>query len=89
MKSKRVWHFGNDIIKEDENYEHLGIISNKYLSKKLNIATDKLKGTYFRILLKETLHPLRCSPITKLWYYQEHCMAVTIWKILRIVKSLY
>ena len=37
MKSKRIWHFGNDIIKEDENYKHLGIINNKYLSKKVNI----------------------------------------------------
>ena len=61
MKSKRVCHFGNDIIKEDENYKHLGIINNKYLSKKVNIknATDKLKGTYFSlvnsgILLQET-----------------------------------
>ena len=32
MKSKREWHFGNDIIKEDENYKHLGFINNKYLS---------------------------------------------------------
>ena len=72
MKSKRVWHFGNDIIKEDENYKHLGIINNKYLNKKVNIkdATDKLKGTYFSlvnsgILLQETLHPLTCSTIYK------------------------
>ena len=72
MKSKRKWHFGNDIIKEDENYKHLGIINNKFLSKKVNIkdATDKLKGTYFSlvnsgILLHETLHPLTCSTIYK------------------------
>ena len=72
MKSKRVWRFGNDIIKENENYKHLGIINNKYLSKKLNIkdVTDKLKGTYFSlansgILLQETLHPLTCITIYK------------------------
>ena len=72
MKSKRKWHFGNDIIKEDENYKHLGIINNNFLSKKVNIkdATDKLKGTYFSlvnsgILLQETLHPLTCSTIYK------------------------
>ena len=36
MKSRRVWRFGNDIIKENENYKHLGIINNKYLSKKVS-----------------------------------------------------
>ena len=50
MKSKRALRFGNDIIKENENYKHLGIIINNiYLSKKVNIkdVIDKLKGTYF------------------------------------------
>ena len=72
MRSKREWHFGNGIIKKDENYKHLGIINSKYLSKKVNIkvATDKLKGTYFslansEILLQEMLHPLTCSTIYK------------------------
>ena len=53
MKSKQVLRFGNDIIKENENYKYLGIINNKYLSKKVNIkdVTDKLKGTYFVLLI--------------------------------------
>ena len=62
MKSKRVCRFGNDIIKENENYKHLGIINNKYLSKRVNNkdVTDTLKGTYFSlansgILLQEKL----------------------------------
>ena len=68
----KVWHFDDDIIKKDENYKHLCIIYNKYLSKDVNIkeATDKLKGTCFSlvisgILLQETLHPLTCSTVYK------------------------
>ena len=75
MKSKPVWCFGYYIIKENENYKHLGIINNNYLTflcKKVNIkiVTDKLKGTYFSlansgILLQETLHTLTCMTIYK------------------------
>ena len=82
LKSKRVWRFGNGIIKENENYKHLGIINNKYLSKKVNIkhVTDKFKkGTYFslansEIPLLETLHLLIC---------------ITIYKSVVIPKALY
>ena len=37
---------GNDNIMENENYKHLGVNTNKYLSHKINIkdATDRLKG---------------------------------------------
>ena len=37
IRSNRSWIIGNSPVEEDENYEHLGVISNKYLNLKPNI----------------------------------------------------
>ena len=70
IRSNRVWHLGNSQVEEDENYKHLGVINNKYLSFKPNIkdATDKLKGTFFSLInsgifYDDLFHPLTCKKI--------------------------
>ena len=47
LRTDRVWHLGNNLLEEGENYKHLGVINNKYLSFKpcIKDATDNLKGT--------------------------------------------
>ena len=61
---------GNDTIMENENYKHLGVNTNKYLSHTINIkdATDRLKGTFLSlvhsgVLHQDNLHPLTCIKI--------------------------
>ena len=70
IRSDRSWMLGNSQIEEEENYKHLGVINNKYLSLKPNIkdATDKLKGTFFSLINSgnfhaDSLHPLTCKKI--------------------------
>ena len=61
---------GNSIIKETENYKHLGFNINKYLNQNISIkeSCDKLKGTFFSIMhsgvfYEGTLHPITCNKI--------------------------
>ena len=61
---------GNDTIMENENYKHLGVNTNKYLSHMINIkdATDRLKGIFLSlvqsgVLHKDNLHPFTCMKI--------------------------
>ena len=70
LNSNRVWYMGNDTIMENENYKHLGVNTNKYLSHTINIkdATDRLKGTFLSlvhsgVLHQDNLHPLTCIKI--------------------------
>ena len=72
QKSNRVWYLGNSIIAESENYKHLGVNNNKYLSKKISIqdASHKLKGTFLSLVNSGifnhgALHPLTCKTIYK------------------------
>ena len=72
QKSKRAWNLGNDIVAESENYKHLGVNNNKYLSNKISIqdATHKLKGTFLSLVNSDilnhgALHPLTCKTIYK------------------------
>ena len=52
LRTDRVWHLGNNLVDEGENYKHLGVINNKYLSFQpcIKDATDKLKGTFLALL---------------------------------------
>ena len=70
IRSNRSWVIGNSPVEEDENYKHLGVISNKYLSLKPNIkdASDKMKSTFFSLMnsgifYDNSLHPLTCKKI--------------------------
>ena len=51
IPSNRVSHLGNSQVEEDENYEHLGVVNNRYLNFKPNIkaATDTLTGTFLAL----------------------------------------
>lgn len=50
-QSNRLWKLGNQIIHEDIQYTHLGIICNKYCSLNDNVhsASIKLRGTLLNI----------------------------------------
>ena len=58
LNSNRVWYMGTDTIMENENYKHLGVNTNKYLSHTINIkdATDRLKGTFLSLVHSGVLH---------------------------------
>ena len=62
LRTDRVWHLGNNQVAEDENYKHLGIVQNKYLSFKQCIkdATDKLNGTFSALLIVVYFMAIRC-----------------------------
>ena len=84
IRTDRVWHIGNNQVEEDENYKHLGIVQNKYLSLKpcIKAATDKLKGTFFSLVNSgvfygDTLHPLTCKKI----YCGADGTAIWVWDL--------
>ena len=57
---------GNDTLMENENYKHLGVNTNKYLSHTIYIkdATDRLKGTFLSLVHNGVLHQDNLHPLT-------------------------
>ena len=95
LRTDRVWHIGNNQVEEDENYKHLGIMQNKYLSLKpcIKDATDKLKGTFFSLVNSgvfygDTLHPLTCKKIYKAVVIPKALYGCEIWSALSPDESL-
>ena len=89
LYTDRVWHMGNNQVEEDENYKHLGIVQNKYLSLKpcIKDATDKLTGTFFSLVNSgvfygDTLHPLTCKKIYKAVVIPKALYGCEIWSAL-------
>ena len=71
LNSNRVWYMGNDTIMEIENYKHLSVNTNKYLSHTINIkdATDRLKGTFLSLVHSGVLHQDNLNQLTCIKIY--------------------
>ena len=64
-RSSRSWVMGNDIIYEKEEYDHLGIVCNKYVDYSIltKHIDKKIRGTLFG-LIKEGLYVNGLNPLT-------------------------
>lgn len=70
MRTKRVWKLGEDFIPEKEQYKHLGILCDKYMTFD-NIVAEacrKIKGTFLSII-NCGLHDDGLNPITSRQIY--------------------
>ena len=67
--SNRKWLIGNSTIQESENYTHLGINCNKYLSNSDSVQEFalKLRGSFMNLfnigVNSKCLHPFTCKKL--------------------------